>query len=150
MLAGLTSRCTMRWRVGAGQRPAELRGDAAGLPGRQRPAAQAGGQALAVDQLRDVVQALGGVADVVDLDDAGVAHPGQQPRLALEGGHPLGIIGPPRLDDLDRHGPRQAPVKALVDAAERALADDRAELVAVVQGAAGQVGGVGHRRSVRG
>src|SRR6201999_1246809 len=60
--------------VGSGQRPAQLGGDSARLPGGERAATQAGGEVLALDQLRDVVEALVGVADVVDLHDPGIAH----------------------------------------------------------------------------
>jgi hypothetical protein len=122
--------------VGPGQRLAYLGGHAARLPGGQRAAAQAHREALTVDELGDVVEPLLRVADVVDLDDPRVAHPGQQARLALERGHPRWVLRPPRLDDLDRDGPLQPTVKALIDAAERPLADDRAELVALVQGGA--------------
>ena len=69
---------------------------------------------------------------------------GQHPGLAREGVHPLGVLRPPRLDHLDGDGAVQTPVAPLVDAAERALADGGVQLVAVVQGAAGEVGGVGH------
>jgi hypothetical protein len=130
--------------VRPGQGPAKLGGDAAGLPRRQRPAPQAAGQVLALDELGDVVETLGGMADVVDLDDARVADPRQHLGLAFERRHPLGVLGPPWLDHLDRHRPRQPAVQALVDAPERPLADDGVELVTVVQSASGQVRRVRH------
>jgi hypothetical protein len=100
------------------QRLRELLGDPARLRHRWPAAAQAACQALALDQLGHVVEALGRGADVEDLHDPGVADRSQELGLALEAPHPVGILGPPRLDHLDRHLPRQTAVAAPVDAAE--------------------------------
>ena len=43
----------------------------------------------------------------------GSRDPCEQPRLALEGRHPLGVVGPPRLDHLDRDGPIEPAIAAL-------------------------------------
>ena len=102
-------------------------------------------QALALDELGDEVQALLGLPDVEYLDDAGIADAREQLRLALEALGPVGVLGPPRLDHLDRDWARQPPVVAAIHPAERALADQLVELVAAVEGAAGQIRGVRHQ-----
>ncbi len=121
-------------RVRLGERAAELFGHRGGFPGSERLAPQAVREALALHQLRDVVEALGGMADVEDLDDARIADAREQLRLALEAASPVGILGPPGLDHLDRDRPLQAAIQSPVDAAERALADYGVELVAIVKG----------------
>ena len=85
------------------------------------------------------------MTDVEDLDDARVAHASEQLGFALEALRAVGILGPPRLDHLDRDRARQPPVVPAINAAERALADQLVELVAPVERAAGQIGGVRHR-----
>ena len=128
------------------ERAAQLLGHLAGLPGGERAAAlQARRQALALDQLGDEVQALLGLPDVEDLHDPRIADARQELRLALEALGSVGILGPPRLDHLDRDGACQPPVVAAIHPAERALADQLVELVAAVEGAAGQIRGVGHQ-----
>src|SRR5580704_2783625 len=81
---------------------------------------------------------------VVDLNDPGVRNTRQQPRLTLEVGHPLGILGPPRLDHLDRHRALQTAVPARVHASERPLANYGVEFVAVVERGARKVRNVRH------
>jgi hypothetical protein len=132
--------------MGARQGPAQLPGDRARLPGRHRPPLQAAREILAVDELGDVVQALGGMPHVVDLDDARIRDAGKQLRLARERLNPLGVLGPPRLDHLDGDRALQPAVAPLIDAPERPLPDRGVKLVTVVQRAAGQVGGVWHAR----
>ena len=122
--------------VGLCERLAELLGDPGRLPRRDRAALEPRSQALPIYQLGHVVEALVGLADVEDLDDAGVTDACQQPRLALEIGRPIGILGPPGLDHLDRDSPLQPAIPAAVDAPEGPLADHGMEFVAVVQGAA--------------
>ncbi len=126
-------------RVGRSQRTAELLRDPARRPGRNRPAAQTGREALPVHELGDVVETLVSVPDVEDLDDARIVDTGQQLRFALEAAHPDRILGPPWLDHLDRHGPGETTVDAAVDASERPLADHGEELIAPVQGTTGQI-----------
>ena len=75
------------------------------------PRSQPRGEALAVDQLGDVVGTLLGVADVEDLHDPGVVDAREQLRLALEALDPRAVLGPPRLDHLDRDSAREAPVR---------------------------------------
>ena len=144
MFGGLTSRWTIRWACA----PASARHSCAAIPaachGAIGPRAQPLRQVLAGHQLRDVVATLGRMPDVVDLDDPGVRDPRQQPRLTLEVGHPLGILGPPRLDHLDRDRALQTAVAARVDAAERPLADHGVEFIAVVERGARKVRNVRH------
>ncbi len=90
-------------RVRARERATQLLGDGPRLGGHERPAQQALGQALALDQLGDVVGTLIRVADVEDLHDARVADAREQARLALEALHPRAVLGPPGLDHLHRH-----------------------------------------------
>ena len=129
---------TVDHALGVGLREclAQLLGDPRRLPRSDRAALEPGGEALTVDELGDVEEALVGLADVEDLDDARVTDAREQPRLALEIGCPIGILGPPRLDHLDRDRPLQPAIPAAVHAPERPLADHGVEFVAVVQGAA--------------
>ena len=120
---------------------------ARGLGRRQRAALQALREALALHQLRDVIDAVLRAADVEDLDDSRVADARQKLRLTLESLDPDGVLGPPRLDDLDRHRALQPAVETRIDTAESALADQIAELVAAVENTAGEVGGAGHEAS---
>jgi hypothetical protein len=118
-------------------RRAQLLGRRRRLGDRHGPPGQPTGQALAVNELRDVVEPLFGLPDVEDLHDARVTYPRQQAGLALEAARPLGIVRPPGLDQLDGHRALQPPVIPAVDAPESALADQGVKLVAVVQGAPG-------------
>ncbi len=141
-------------RVRPRERACQLQCDFARLRRGDAASAQPARETLAVDQLSDVVEPFRRCAHVEDLDDPWVTDRGEQLRLALEAPRPLGILGPPRLDHLDRDRPRQAPVTASVDATERALADDGVELVSAVEGEAGQVRSARHcgclsRRDVR-
>ncbi len=86
------------------------------------------------------------MADVEDLDDTRIAHACEQPRLALEALHPGVVLGPPGLDYLHCHRPRQAPVEAPVHAPERSLSEDGVQLVAPIERAAREVGGTQHSR----
>jgi hypothetical protein len=64
--------------VGVLEGAAELLGDVTRLPRRQWTAAlEPSGEALPLDELGDEVQALVGLPDVEDLDDARIAHAGQ-------------------------------------------------------------------------
>jgi hypothetical protein len=128
-------------RVCAAERAAELLGDSRRLRGRERAAGETVLEALAVDQLGDVVGTLLGVPEVEDLHDAGVVDAGQQLGLRLEAAHPLAVLRPPRLDHLDGDRPGQASVGAGVHAPEGALADQRVQLVAVLERTADQVRG---------
>ena len=130
--------------VGAGERGAELLGDATGLLDGQGAALDAVGEALALDELGDVVGTLVGFADVVDAHDARVADAGQQLRLALEALDPGLVLGPPGLDHLDRDDAAEAQVTAAIDPSERALSEHFEELVAAVQRGSGQVRSARH------
>ncbi len=132
--------------VRASERPAEQLCDPRSLGRCQWPAPQALGEAVPVDQLSDVVEAVARVTDIEDLDDARIAHAREHLRLPLEALDPDGVIRPPRLDDLHRDRPLEPPVTAAIDTAERPLADQLVDLVAVVQHAAGEVRGAGHLR----
>src|SRR6202042_3144375 len=101
--------------------------------GDRTAALQPSREALALDELGNEVQALFGVADVEDLHDARIAHAGEQLGLAFEALRAVGVLGPPRLDHLDRDRAREPPVVPAVDAAERPLADQLAELVPPVE-----------------
>ena len=131
-------------RVRAPQRAADLLANRSRLHRRQWAAQQALGEALAVHQLGDVVGPLLGVAEVEDLHDAGIAHPRQELRLALEPVDPRAVLRPPRLDHLHRHRASKAPVEASVDAPEGTLADRGVQLVAIVESAAGEIGRAQH------
>ena len=144
MLAGLTSQWTTpsAWALASARQSCSAIERA--RSGSSAAAAQALCEALAFDQLGDVVGTLLGVADVEDLHDPGVAHPREQPRLALEALHPRAVLGPPWLDHLHGDRPREALVQAAVYTPEGALADHRVKLVAPVEGPARQIRGAEH------
>ena len=54
-------------------------------------------------------------AAAVDRDDVRVLQRGRQPRLGLEAGHRVGVLGVLRRDDLQRHGAVELGVGRLVD-----------------------------------
>src|SRR5437868_5482855 len=86
------------------------------------------------------------MAEVVDLHDARVVDAGEHLRLALETLHPLAVARAPRLDHLHGDGAGETPVTAFVDPAEGPLPDRGQEFVAIIEGAADEIGSAQHRR----
>jgi hypothetical protein len=125
--------------VGTGKRATELPGHGARFGDRERTPEQALSEALSLDELGDVVGTLGGMADVEDLHDPGVADARQHLGLALEALHPGTVLGPPGLDHLDRDHPSEASVQASINATKGAFADHGVKLVATVESATGEI-----------
>jgi hypothetical protein len=94
----------------------------------QRAVRHLRGQAAARDELHDHVRRALVVAEVVDVDDVGVAEFRDRLRLVAEAGHRVGV-GRHRLHDLDRAGALQLRVVGAVDATHRALSDEVLDLV---------------------
>ena len=135
-------------RVRAAEREAQALGDATRLGGGERAGREALGEAFAIDKLGDVIRALASCADVEDLKHAGVVDAREQPGLALETFDPGRVLGPPWLDHLDRDWASESAVDRPIDASEGTLAEHLVELIARVEGAAAQLGGLGHQSRV--
>ena len=93
-----------------------------------RPMRHRVGQAAARDVLDDHVGGALKVAEVVDVDDVGVAELGDRLGLVAEAGDRIDV-GCDRLHDLDRAGPLQLRVIGAIDDAHRPLADEILDLV---------------------
>ncbi len=94
----------------------------------ERPVAKPVGEAPARDVLDDHVGHPVVLAEVVDIDDVGVAHLRDRLRFVAEPGRRVGIWGDP-LQDLDRSGALQLDVVGPVDQAHGALADEVLDFV---------------------
>ena len=93
--------------VGLLERLGDLPGDHDGLVDRQRPALQALREVLALGQLHDEEVGLravveGHALEPVQVRDAGVVEGGQDLRLPLEAGEPVGVGGEGRGEELQR------------------------------------------------
>src|ERR1700674_1859015 len=86
------------------------------------------GQAAAGNELNDHVRSPVEFAEVVHVDDVGVAHLGDRLRLVAEAGHRVGPDGY-SLEYLDGAGSLQLGVVGLVDEAHRTLADELLDFV---------------------
>jgi len=86
------------------------------------------GEAAAGDVLDDHVGRPLKLAEVVDVDDVGVAQPGDRLRLVAETRHGVGIRGH-RLQHLDRPGPLELRVVGAKDHAHGSLSDEVLDLV---------------------
>ena len=86
------------------------------------------GQAAAGNELHDHIRSSVEFAEVVDVDDVGVAHLGDRLRLVAEAGHCVGPDGYP-LEDLDGASSFELGVVGLVDETHRALADELLDFI---------------------
>ena len=116
-------------RVGRGEALADLRGQLDGLARRQRAAAEAVPQGLALQQLEHDVRLPVVRPHVVDGEDAGVPERGHRPGLLLEAPDAVGRGRPVARDHLDRDLAAEARVAGPIDLAHPARTEGREDLV---------------------
>ena len=109
-----------------GKRRERLADELDGLRGREAtPAADAGGEGVAVEQLHDEERpAVVGPVRVEDVDDAGMPERGRRTQVGEGGVDPLGIRGDVRVEDLDRARTVEGPVARLDDLARRTPSEE--------------------------
>ncbi len=115
--------------VCGGKRVRDLRAEAQRLFRRQRSAAQAVGQRIAVEILHDEILDALLRAHIVQRADVRMGERRDRPRLALEALAHLGVRGEMPRENLDRHRPVEARVLGFVDLAHPPGADGRENLV---------------------
>jgi hypothetical protein len=101
----------------------DLSGDLDRLVERERSAFEAFGEVLALDELHGEEADLTFVVQTVNRGDSRVVQRGQQLRLALQAGQPVGVAGQHRRQDLDRHLTIECRVEGPPDHTHPARAD---------------------------
>ena len=131
--------------VGVAERRGELSGQFRSAARLHAPDGEGRCQCLAGDERRSDVVGVPGAAGVVDRDDVRVVQPGRDPGLAQEAFHRLMRGHASGMQHLERHVALQPRVEGAVDGAERSLAQQFTDLVAVDHGGAPRRGFVeGH------
>ena len=94
---------------------------------------------MAAQQLHDEIQHAAGLAEVVDVDNVRLTESAREPRLAQEPFDRRSIVGQFRVNDFDRDLAIDRQLPTAIHRAHAALAERRANLVALVEHAGREV-----------
>lgn len=117
-------------RVRVGERRRDREGGLRGLLPREGPVPRHVPEVRALDELHHEERRLTVLAVLVETDDVRVLERSENARLTGEAAPELEILDDPRVEQLDRHVPVQAPVTGAPDRAHPPFADATTQLVA--------------------
>ena len=109
--------------------PGELFGELRGLSGQERGSAEPVGEGPPLDEFQDEIRQAAVFADLVNLDDVRVLHPGERVGFGEESSPTLGVGVDTGEQELDRHDPGWISLPGAVDDAHAPPAEFLKHLV---------------------